>query len=78
MDTESGSQIDQVTQPKQKALLEILEKTKAVDIDSAMEKKLLLELADCTEAPLKQLLRKQFVRIIQKEVLHALRVTRRD
>jgi primosomal protein N' (replication factor Y) len=69
---ESESQIDQVTSAKQKALIELLQKAKAVDVDSAMEKTLLLELADCTEAPLKQLLRKQFIRIIQKEVLHAL------
>jgi primosomal protein N' (replication factor Y) len=73
---ESESQIDQVTSAKQKALIELLQKAKAVDVDSAMEKTLLLELADCTEAPLKQLLRKQFIRIIQKEVLHALPIQR--
>ncbi|MCE5184844.1 MAG: primosomal protein N' [Planctomycetaceae bacterium] len=63
-----------VSSAKQKAIVEILQKANATDIDSAMDKKKLLELADCTEAPLKQLHRKQLVNIAQKEILRALPV----
>lgn len=60
-----------LSSPKQKAILEILQKANAVDMDSAIQKNELLELADCTDAPLKQLHRKQFVIISQKEILRA-------
>ncbi len=59
---------------KQKRLVEILKTAAAFDADSAMDKQTLLEAADCTQAPLKQLVRKRVVKLAQKEVLHALPV----
>ncbi len=59
---------------KQKRLVEVLKEGKAVDVDSAMDKQSLLEAANCTESPLKQLVRKQIVSIAKKQVLHALPV----
>ncbi len=66
--------LESLTSKKQKGLVEILQKANATDIDSALEKSVLLESASCTESPLKQLMRKQVVKIAKKQVLHALPV----
>ena len=71
---ESEADLEKLSSKKQKALVEILREAGAVDVDSAMDKQALLEAADCTESPLKQLVRKQIVKIAKKEVLHALPV----
>jgi len=63
---------DLLTSKKQKAIVDILGRAGAVRPDSGIEKSELLETAQCTVAPLKQLLRKGVVRIEQKEILHAL------
>ena len=63
-----------ISSKKQKQLLEILKDAKAFDADSAMDKSVLLEAADCTEGPLKQLVRKRIVTLAKKEMLHALPV----
>jgi primosomal protein N' (replication factor Y) len=65
---------EEISSKKQKQLLETLKDAKAFDADSAMDKAALLEAAGCTDAPLKQLVRKQIVKIAKKEVLHALPV----
>ena len=59
---------------KQKAIVDILQEANAVDIDSGLEKQVLLESADCTESPLKQLIRKQIAKIGKKQILYALPV----
>ena len=71
---EADQHTDDITSKKQKQLLEILKDAKAFDADSAMDKSALLETADCTESPLKQLVRKQIAKLAKKEVLHALPV----
>ncbi|MBE0536825.1 MAG: primosomal protein N' [Phycisphaerae bacterium] len=52
---------------KQRAILDVLRQAGAVDADSAMARKGLLETAQCTDAPLKQLVRKSLIRTYQKE-----------
>ncbi|MCI0499174.1 MAG: primosomal protein N' [Planctomycetales bacterium] len=59
---------------KQKALHEILQNANAVDPDSGIEKSALLEMAECTEDPLRQLMRRQIVKVARKEVLSVLPV----
>jgi len=71
---DADERLENLSSKKQKRLVELLKESKAIDADSAMEKQLLLEAADCTESPLKQLVRKQIVKIAKKEVLHALPV----
>jgi primosomal protein N' (replication factor Y) len=64
--------LDALTSRKQKTIVAILQKDAALDADSAMDKTDLLESADCSEAPLKELIRKQLVKIAKKEILHVL------
>ncbi|MCD6393363.1 MAG: DEAD/DEAH box helicase, partial [Planctomycetes bacterium] len=63
---------DLLTSRKQKVIVDILHHAGALDSDSGVAKAELLESAQCTAAPLKQLLRKEIVRIEQKEILRAL------
>ena len=63
---------DLLTGKKQKAIVDILSRAGALEADSGVAKAELLETAQCTVAPLKQLLRKEIVRIEQKEILRAL------
>jgi primosomal protein N' (replication factor Y) len=65
-----GGMVEKLTSSKQKTIAGILQEANAVDADSAMSRDALLELAGCTEAPLKQLVRKQIVCVYKKEVLH--------
>ena len=69
---DAEAKLETVSSKKQTALVEVLQKAKADDPDTALEKSVLLETAECTEAPLKQLIRKQIVKLEKKEVLHAL------
>ena len=69
---DAAEKLETLTSKKQKALVETLQTAGAVDADSALEKAVLLETAECTDAPLKQLVRKQLVKIEKKQVLHAL------
>ncbi|MDH4201462.1 MAG: primosomal protein N' [Phycisphaerae bacterium] len=71
---EADQHTDDISSKKQKQLLEILKDAKAFDADSAMDKAALLEAAECTEGPLKQLVRKRIVKMAKKEVLHSLPV----
>ncbi|HOL31653.1 MAG TPA: primosomal protein N' [Anaerohalosphaeraceae bacterium] len=57
---------------KQKALAAVLCRQGAVDADSAMDKEALLQAAGCTDAPLKELIRKGIARTVIKEQMHAL------
>ena len=66
--------LENLSSKKQKRLAEVLKEGRAVDADSAMDKQSLLEAADCTESPLKQLVRRQVAKLSKKEVLHALPV----
>lgn len=66
--------LDQLTSKKQQALVEVLQKAGATGIDSALEKTTLLECAECTDGPLKQLAHKHIVKIGKKQVLQALPV----
>jgi primosomal protein N' (replication factor Y) len=56
----------------QKALVEALRQAGAIDEDSAVERNALLDGAGCTDGPLKQLQRKQIIKITEKTVLHPL------
>jgi primosomal protein N' (replication factor Y) len=58
-----------LTSAKQRAIAEALNKAQAFDEDCGLAKEQLLAEASCTEAPLKQLLRKEIVGIIRREVL---------
>ncbi|MEN8128115.1 MAG: primosomal protein N' [Planctomycetota bacterium] len=71
---DADEHLETLSSKKQKRLVEILKEAAAMDADSAIEKQTLLEAAACTEAPLKQLVRKQVVKLAKKEVLHALPV----
>ncbi len=71
---DADEHVDSLSSKKQKRLVDLLTDAAAMDVDSAMDKKLLLEAAGCTDAPLKQLVRKQLVKIAKKQVLHALPV----
>lgn len=53
----------------QKALTDALQKAGALDEGSALSKDALLADAGCTDGPLKQLARKQIVKIIEKTIL---------
>ncbi len=57
---------------KQKALLNALHEAGAISPDAALDKDTLLEIADCTDAPLKQLIRKGQAVITRRAVLHTL------
>ncbi len=63
---------DLPTSRKQKAIVDVLRRAGALDSDSGIAKAELLESAQCTVAPLKQLVRKEIVGIEQKEILRAL------
>ena len=71
---DADEHLEKLSSKKQKRLVELLKAAEAINTDSAMEKQALLESAGCTEGPLKQLVRKQIVKIAKKEVLHALPV----
>ena len=71
---DADEHLENLSSKKQKRLVEVLKAADAMDADSAMDKQALLESAECTESPLKQLVRKQIVKIAKKEVLHALPV----
>ena len=71
---EANDLLETLSSKKQKAIVEVLQEACAVDIDSGLEKSALLESANCTDAPLKQLVRKRIVKIGKKQVLHALPV----
>ncbi|MHC5137195.1 MAG: primosomal protein N' family DNA-binding protein, partial [Planctomycetota bacterium] len=73
-DADEHEHLENLSSKKQKRLVEVLKAADAMDADSAMDKQTLLESAECTESPLKQLVRKQIVKIAKKEVLHALPV----
>lgn len=57
---------------KQKKLVEILRQANALSPESALDKDILLEEADCTDAPLKQLVRKGLAVITRRAVLKTL------
>jgi primosomal protein N' (replication factor Y) len=61
-----------LSSPKQKALVEILRQAAASNEETAMDKETLLESADCTDAPLKQLVRKGLAAIWRRAVLQTL------
>jgi len=69
-ETFSGDTIP--TSAKQKALIEALQNAKATSPQTALDKDTLLEIADCTDAPLKQLVRKGLAVITRRAVLHTL------
>ncbi len=71
---EANELLQTLTSKKQKSLVEALQEAGAIDMDSGLEKTALLECAGCTESPLKQLLRKDIVKIGKKQILHALPV----
>lgn len=56
---------------KQQAIIDILHRAGAVNAETAMSKVQLLEAADCTEAPLKQLVRKRTVAMCLKEFIRS-------
>ena len=68
----AGPLLETLSSQKQKGLVAVLQNAGANDPDTALEKNALLEVAECTDAPLKQLVRKQIVKILKKDVLHAL------
>ena len=57
---------------KQKAIVEALRQAGAMTPDTALDKETLLETADCTDAPLKQLVRKGLAVITRRAVLQTL------
>ena len=57
---------------KQKALVEVLRQAGAITEETAIEKETLLETADCTDGPLKQLVRKGLAVITKRTVLQPL------
>jgi primosomal protein N' (replication factor Y) len=69
---------DDLRSKQQKALVEALQQAGAIDEDSAVEKNALLEGAGCTDGPLKQLQRKQIIKITEKTVLHPLPVVPKE
>jgi primosomal protein N' (replication factor Y) len=71
---EADAQIETLTSKKQQALIDVLQTAGAVDSDSALEKSTLLECAECTDAPLKQLVHKKLVKIAKKQFLQSLPV----
>ncbi|MHC5116888.1 MAG: primosomal protein N' family DNA-binding protein, partial [Planctomycetota bacterium] len=71
---DANEHLETLSSKKQKRLVEVLKAADAINADSAIDKQVLLESAECTEGPLKQLVRKQVVKLAKKEVLHALPV----
>lgn len=65
---------EELTSKKQKAIVEILSATSAVDPDTAFEKGKLLATAQCTNVPLKNLIRKQIVKIASRIIIKSLPV----
>lgn len=61
-----------LTSAKQKALVEVLQQANAIGEETAMDKETLLETADCTDGPLKQLVRKGRATIWRRAVLQTL------
>lgn len=71
---EAEIEAEKLTSKKQQALIDVLQKAGAADVDSGLEKSILLECAECTDAPLKQLVHKKLVKIAKKQVLQSLPV----
>ena len=69
---DSSGQDAQPTSAKQKALIDILRQANADSPDTAVAKDTLLEQAACTDAPLKQLVRKGLAVLTRRAVLHTL------
>jgi primosomal protein N' (replication factor Y) len=65
---------EKLTSKKQKAIVEQLTGAGAVNPDNAIEKQKLLALAECTEVPLKNLTRKEIVKIRTKTIIKSLPV----
>jgi primosomal protein N' (replication factor Y) len=63
---------EKLTSKKQKAIVEILTAAGALDPDTAIEKQKLLTAAQCTDIPLKNLSRKQIVRISSRTIIKSL------
>ena len=61
-----------ISSVKQKALLEVLRRADAKSPDAALDKQMLLEEVGCTDAPLKQLVRKGLAAITRRAVLQTL------
>lgn len=70
--SETFSEAIKPASAKQKALLKTLYEAAANRPETALDKDTLLENADCTDAPLKQLVRKGQVVITRRAVLHTL------
>lgn len=56
---------------KQKSIIDILSELKAFDSENGIEKSVLLEEADCTDAPLKRLIQNDFVKIKYRTIFHS-------
>ena len=63
---------EKISSKKQQGIVDILKESKAFDADQGIVKAQLLEQAECTAAPLKQLVRKEIVTVEQREILKAL------
>ena len=63
---------DKLTSKKQKAIIEILTAAGAHSPNTAIEKQKLLTAAKCTDVPLKNLTRKQFVKITSRTIIKSL------
>lgn len=68
------SESQHITSKKQRAIVDILKDAKALDAECGIAKSQLLEQADCTAAPLKQLVLKGIAALEQKEIIKALPV----
>lgn len=69
--TEIEETIKKLRSPKQKGIINILLDLKAFDEETGIEKSVLLEEADCTDAPLKRLIQNDFVKIKYRTIFHS-------
>ncbi len=63
--------IEGVTGKKQRRIIEILQQGRVHNADNAIARAVLLKQAQCTEAPLKNLLRRRFVVVVSRRVMAA-------
>lgn len=66
--TKNIGEAAKLSSAKQKAIIDALRHTEAVSEATALDKETLLETAGCTDAPLKQLIRKELVTIWRRSV----------
>jgi primosomal protein N' (replication factor Y) len=69
--TEIEETIKKLRSPKQKNIIKILRELNAFDEENGIEKSVLLEEADCTDAPLKRLIQNDFVKVKYQTVFHS-------